>query len=97
MMIIVDSAWIKKSTKYIFIQGRNMYDIRKAESNRERLDNIPVHTFAFATKEPKDQEYIVKLLKSSKATKGSKTYGQAVQAIIGTYLTLNRDYEMPFG
>ena len=97
MMIIVDSARIEKETKYIIIQGRSLAEIRNSESNRERLDKIPVHTFVFATKDPSDQKYIVKVLKSSKATKESKTYGQAVQAIVGTHLTLNQLYEMPFG
>lgn len=48
--------------------------------------------FAFDTHDPGAYKYIRKWLKSQKSTHNAKTWGEAVQAVIGTITDLNMKF-----
>lgn len=66
-------------------------NLQRMERNRD--DGIENEIeFRFDTKEPKAFSYIRKWLKDQKAARGSETWGEAVQAVIGTITSINAKY-----
>ena len=91
MRIEVRDAHIDKN-KVLHIWGPSIKDLRRCRDSREREDRIPWKYFAFDTREPKALKYVVWLLHDQVVTKTCKTYGEAVQAIVGTGIDIRSEY-----
>lgn len=92
MRIEVFDARIKD--KVIHIYGESIRDQRQARDDRARMDRLPMIEFRINTLCRSGKEYAIKFLHDQAATKGSKTYGEAVQALIGTRVDIQKCYRV---
>lgn len=93
MRIQVATASITKD-KVIHIFGESIDDLRRCRDERGRTDRIQMREFQFNTRNKYDLKYIVWLLHDQKTTQNCKTYGDAVQAIIGTTIDIKKTYQV---
>ena len=91
MRIQVESACIDKD-KVIHIYGQAINDLRKCRDERGRTDRVPMKEFCFRTREKEHLKYAVWFLHDQVTTKRCKTYGEAVQAIVGTTVDIRREF-----
>lgn len=91
MRIQVESAHIDKN-KIIHIWGPAVDDLRRCRDERGREDRVPMKHFCFRTREKEDLKYAIWFLHDQVVTKGCKTYGEAIQAIVGTTVNLKNIY-----
>lgn len=87
----VESACIDKD-KIIHIFGYLVDDLRTCRDERGRTDRIAMREFAFETRNKEDLKYAVDFLHRQAVTKSCKTYGEAVQAIVGTTVNVHHKY-----
>ena len=60
---------------------------------RTRDDGVEIEIeFVFDTRDQKAYSYIRKWLRKQKAANGVKTWGEAVQAVVGTITTISQKY-----
>lgn len=69
-----------------------------SEENLQRMERVrddgfeKIVEFIFDSRETETFAYLRSWLKRQKATKGCVTYGQAVQAVVGTITTISKKY-----
>lgn len=69
-----------------------------SEENLQRLERTrddgfeSLLQFVFDTHERETKEYLYRWLKRQKATKGCKTWGTALNAVVGTHVSISKKY-----
>lgn len=93
MVVEITSSFINNKSKVLVIEGHNTDDLHLQGLERGREDRDPeTLKFIFDTTNPDVQKYIVNWLHRQKVTKGSKTYGEAVRAVVGTVTSISGRY-----
>ena len=91
MTIEITSAYLNEGIAYIEAVDCSEENLQRIERTRD-YDNQRELNFEIDTREPKDQSYFRSWLKRQKATKEAKTYGEALQSILGTVTTIHSRY-----
>lgn len=82
--------------KILIIDAFNVDEIRKCRDERGREERIREIQFCIDSRDKDEREYFIKFLHRIPATKGSKTYGEAVKAIIGCETCIRSDFINPY-
>ena len=93
MRVQIITASIDKN-KVLHIYGESVDDQRACRDERGRSDRIQQRHFELDTRNKITQKYVVWFLHDQKTTKACKTYGEAVQAIVGTTVDIQKKYQV---
>lgn len=92
MLIEITEVSLQKKTKILVIRG---IDVTKSNDLKkvERARDIEIHReLVFDTTDKLQFDYITKWLHRQKITKGCSTYGEALNAVIGTVTQIRSWY-----
>lgn len=92
MLIEITSVSLHKETKVLVISGIDATRTRDL-ATVARARDIEIHReCVFDTMDEAQFKYITKWLHRQKITKGCKTYGEALQAVVGTVTQIKNWY-----
>lgn len=92
MLIEITNVTLHKTTKVLVIDGIDVTKTRDL-AKVERARDIEIHReLVFDTKDKPQFDYITKWLRRQNITKGCKTYGEALQATVGTITQIRSWY-----
>lgn len=91
MDVEIISTNLEQGILQIFCLDVSEEHLRRLERMRDDAYEEEI-LFCFDTKDPKDLSYLRTWLKNQKATKEARTWGEAIQSIVGTITVLPRRY-----
>lgn len=92
MTIEITEVKLHKKTKILVIHGIDVTKCRDAKTV-ERARDIEIHReCVFDTKDEAQFKYITKWLHQQKITAGCRTYGEALNAVVGTVTVIRNWY-----
>lgn len=84
IQITIKGFTINSTTHVVTIFAQNEEWRSRCYNTRREFDDSHDIEYKFCTSHPSIFKYLTEYLKAQKATKGAKTYGEALTAIVGT-------------
>lgn len=91
MMIEITAISLFKGIVTIEAIDVSEENLQKMERMRDEGFEKQVN-FVFDTHDPEAQTYLYQWLKRQRSTKGCKTWGTALHAVVGTHVTISQKY-----